>query len=86
MSRSKWKIPYAKQIYNISKESKNFSRSSIVFSQFIGSIFNTYNGKSNTEIAITEKMLNHKFGEFSLTRSTFVFKKNKKIKKHGTKG
>lgn len=85
MSRSKWKGPYinVKDINNIKKHQQNIleaSRSSEIIPNFLGLTFNVHNGKNFAEIAVTNDMMGHKFGEFSFTRSKFAFKK-KKLKK-----
>lgn len=54
------------------------SRNSEIVPTFLGRTFHIYNGKSNVELTVTEEMLGHRFGEFSYTRSKFVFKKKKK--------
>jgi ribosomal protein S19 len=46
----------------------------------VGLTFDIYNGKKYIEVTVTEDMVGHKFGEFSLTRAKFSFKK-KKLKK-----
>lgn len=87
MSRSKWKNPVINfKTFELNSLLKNFqndktqiSRSSDILPNFIGLTFFVYNGKINSEITVTEGMVGHKFGEFSFTRSKFVFKK--KIKK-----
>lgn len=85
MSRSKWKGPYinVKDINNVKKHQQNIleaSRSSEIIPSFLGLTFNIHNGKNFAEIAVTNDMVGHKFGEFSFTRSKFAFKK-KKLKK-----
>lgn len=91
MSRSKWKGPFVdfqhlnnnliliKQQEN-SKTNIKISRSSDIIPSFLGLTFNIYNGKSYNEITVNEDMIGHKFGEFSFTRSKFVFKKKNKKK------
>jgi small subunit ribosomal protein S19 len=91
MSRSKWKGPFVgfqhlnnnlntfKQQEN-SKTNTTISRNSDIIPNFLGLTFNVYNGKSFNEITVSEDMVGHKFGEFSFTRSKFVFKKKNKKK------
>ena len=88
MSRAKWKGPFLNvknitDIDNFTKNSKNSliaSRNCEIIPKFLGLNFNVHNGKSFTEINVTEEMIGHKFGEFSFTRSKFSFKKKKSKK------
>lgn len=79
MKRSKWKGVYVKPAnYKILSNSiLKVSRSSSIIPGFIGQTFKVHAGKIFKEILIVEKMLGHKFGEFSKTRSEFGFKKKK---------
>jgi small subunit ribosomal protein S19 len=87
MSRSKWKSPYTNIEYL--KKSKNnkkqqiaekVNRNSEIVPNFIGKNFKIHNGKTYSELSVTLDHIGHKFGEFSFTRSKYVFKK-KKVKK-----
>ena len=86
MSRSKWKGPYInpkylKTLKNIKKQHVyEMSRDSEIIPKFIGLTFKVHNGRSYTEITITNLMIGHKFGEFVFTRSKFLFKKIKSKK------
>lgn len=87
MNRSKWKGPYidkniTKNIKLLSKKKSLpiISRDSTIIPKFIGVKFNVHNGKTFVEIPISKEMVGHKFGEFSLTRGKFSFKKKKKKK------
>jgi small subunit ribosomal protein S19 len=53
--------------------SKTWSRRSTITPDFIGLTFNVHNGKIFNPVFVTENMVGHKLGEFSLTR---VFKKH----------
>ena len=50
------------------KNIKTHARDMIVVPEMIGHIIKIHNGKAYTEIMITEEMLGHFLGEFSLTR------------------
>lgn len=80
MKRSKWKGVYIKP-NNLNKKTLNTSRSSSIIPKFIGQTFKIHCGNNFKEITIIKEMLGHKFGEFSKTKSEFVFKKKKKKKK-----
>lgn len=84
MSRAKWKGPFVKidllnQNSNIAYKNEIFtkSRNSIILPQFVGNVFNIYNGKIYTKIQVNEEMIGHKLGEFSPTRKKFSYKKKK---------
>jgi small subunit ribosomal protein S19 len=53
---------------------KTWSRRSTITPEFIGLTFNVHNGKIFNAVFVTENMVGHKLGEFSLTRT---------FKKHG---
>jgi small subunit ribosomal protein S19 len=53
---------------------KTWSRRSTITPDFIGLTFNVHNGKIFNPVFVTENMVGHKLGEFSLTRT---------FKKHG---
>lgn len=85
MSRSKWKGPFVdNNLVNKIATNKNKntflikSRNSTIIPIFIGKCFKIYNGKIYHKITITEKMIGHKFGEFSPTRKPFSYKKTNK--------
>ena len=79
MSRSKWKIPVVDT--NYFKKNDIISRDAVITEKLVGLTVSIHNGKTYTELNVTEDMLGHKCGEFSFTRSTFSFKKKKKSKK-----
>ena len=66
------KIVKAKAI-NLKTPIKTWSRRSTITPEFIGLTFNVHNGKLFLPVFVTENMVGHKLGEFSLTR---VFKKH----------
>jgi small subunit ribosomal protein S19 len=87
MSRSLWKPLYNNK-KNLSLE-KNFilkiyNRHQKITSEFLNLTVRIYNGIKFFEIFITEKMLNHKFGEFSPTRKFPLHKKKKNMLKKKT--
>jgi small subunit ribosomal protein S19 len=53
---------------------KTWSRRSTITPEFVGHTFNVHNGKIFQPVFVTENMVGHKLGEFSLTRT---------FKKHG---
>ena len=79
MSRAKWKGPsITLQLLDIkNNEIVTKSRGITIIPKFIGLDFKIYNGKTYTQLSITEKMVGHKLGEFSPTRKKFSFKKKK---------
>lgn len=85
MSRSLKKGPYVneKLLKKIAKLKlgdktiiKTWSRASVIAPEMIGFTFGVHNGKDHIPVFITEDMVGHKLGEFSLTR---------KFVKHGGK-
>ncbi len=56
------------------KPIKTWSRRSTITPEFVGHTFNVHNGKVFQPVFVTENMVGHKLGEFSLTRT---------FKKHG---
>jgi small subunit ribosomal protein S19 len=53
---------------------KTWSRRSMITPDFVGLTFTVHNGKIFNPVFVTENMVGHRLGEFSLTRS---------FKKHG---
>ena len=47
---------------------KTWSRRSMIQPEFVGHTFAVHNGKTFTTVFVTENMVGHKLGEFSLTR------------------
>ncbi len=86
MARSLKKGPYVfdrllKKVQKLNEEGKKeviktWSRRSTIFPDFIGHTIAVHNGKDFIPVYITEDMVGHKLGEFSLTR---------KAGKHGGK-
>ena len=78
MARSIKKGPYVfkrllKKVQKLNKEGKKeviktWSRRSTIFPDFIGHTFAVHNGKDFIPVYVTDDMVGHKLGEFSLTR------------------
>jgi small subunit ribosomal protein S19 len=47
---------------------KTWSRRSMIMPDFVGHTFNVHNGKDFLSVFVTEDMVGHKLGEFSVTR------------------
>jgi small subunit ribosomal protein S19 len=81
MPRSVKKGPFvehylAKKMANAAKEANparrvitTYSRRSTVIPSMVGLTFAIYNGRKFIPVHITEQMVGHKLGEFSLTRT-----------------
>lgn len=88
MGRSLKKGPYvnetvlrkvSKQIDSGSREPiKTWARRCTIVPEFVGFTFLVHNGKTFNKVLVTEDMVGHKLGEFSLTR-TFKGHASKKI-------
>ena len=50
------------------KPIKTWARSCTIVPEFVGHTFQVHNGRSFTDVFVTEDMVGHKLGEFSLTR------------------
>ena len=78
MARSIKKGPYVdeklmKKVQKLNESGKKeviktWSRRSTIFPDFIGHTFAVHNGKEFIPVYVTEDMVGHKLGEFSLTR------------------
>jgi len=55
---------------------KTWSRACVIAPEMVGFIFGVHNGRDHIEVFVTEDMVGHRLGEFSLTR---------KFIKHGGK-
>lgn len=60
---------------------KTWSRRSTVLPEFIGATIAVHNGRQHVPVFITENMVGHKLGEFSLTRTFKGHAADKKAKK-----
>lgn len=87
MSRSIKKGPYidakvAKKVDQLNAAGtkapiKTWSRACTITPDFVGHTFMVHNGKQHIRVYVTEDMVEHKLGEFSVTR-TFRGHTNKK--------
>ena len=78
MARSLRKGPYVeesllKKVQKLNEENKKtvvktWSRRSTIYPDFVGHTIAVHNGKDFIPVYITEEMVGHKLGEFSLTR------------------
>ena len=61
---------------------KTWSRASMIAPEFVGHTFAVHNGNKFIPVYVTENMVGHKLGEFSLTRTFRGHKKDdKKVKR-----
>lgn len=60
---------------------KTWSRRSTILPDFVGLTIAVHNGRQHIPIYITENMVGHKLGEFSLTRTFRGHAADKKAKK-----
>ena len=78
MSRSVWKGPFvdlhlmkkanAAQDAGSRAPIKTWSRRSTILPDFVGLVFNVYNGKKFIPVSVSEDMVGMKLGEFAPTR------------------
>jgi small subunit ribosomal protein S19 len=91
MSRSSKKGPFvdAKLMEKVTKAKqsgdkksiKTWARSSTISPEMVGMNFDVHNGKYFNKVFVTESMVGHKLGEFSLTRKFSGHSKKGKIAK-----
>ncbi len=91
MSRSLKKGPFAdasllKKIDELNKSGqksviKTWSRRSTILPDFIGLTIAVHNGRTHVPVFISDNMVGHKLGEFSLTRTFKGHLADKKAKK-----
>ncbi|MCA3148134.1 MAG: 30S ribosomal protein S19 [Burkholderiales bacterium] len=60
---------------------KTWSRRSTILPDFVGLTFAVHNGKQHVPVYVSDNMVGHKFGEFSLTRTFKGHAADKKAKK-----
>ncbi|KAI1431795.1 ribosomal protein S19/S15 [Xylaria sp. CBS 124048] len=53
------------------------ARAATILPSFVGLHFQVYNGKIYDDVTITEDMVGHKLGEFSMTRKPFIWTRGK---------
>ena len=91
MARSLWKGPFVDG-YLIGKAEKvkasgrnevikTWSRRSTILPEMVGLTFAVHNGKKFVPVFVTENMVGHKLGEFSLTRTFKGHAADKKAKR-----
>ena len=54
---------------NIKRPIKTWSRRSLVLPEMVGLTIAVHNGKQHVPVLVTENMVGHKLGEFSVTRT-----------------
>ena len=87
MSRSTKKGPYVdpklyakvekQQFAGVKEPIKTWARACTIVPEFVGFTFMVHNGKTHIKVFVTEDMVGHKLGEFSVTRT---------FRGHGGKG
>ncbi|AEO08289.1 30S ribosomal protein S19 [Buchnera aphidicola] len=65
---------------NDKKPIKTWSRRSTIFPNMVGLTILIHNGRNHIPVFITEEMVGHKLGEFSLTRTYRGHTSDKKVK------
>lgn len=91
MTRSIWKGPFVDKYLlkkaDVSRESgrkeiiKTWSRRSTILPEFVGLTFGVHNGQKFIPVMVSEEMIGHKFGEFSVTRTFHGHSGDKKAKR-----
>ena len=91
MARSVWKGPFVDG-YLLSKAENSrasgrneiiriWSRRSTILPQFVGLVFNVYNGRKFVPVSVNEDMVGMKLGEFAPTRTFHGHASDKKGKR-----
>jgi len=60
---------------------KTWSRRSMITPDFVGFTVQVHNGRQHIPVFITEDMVGHKFGEFSMTRTFRGHAADKKVRR-----
>lgn len=63
------------------KPIKTWSRRSTIFPNFVGLTIAVHNGRQHVPVFVTEDMVGHKLGEFSVTRTYRGHSADKKAKR-----
>jgi small subunit ribosomal protein S19 len=74
------KVEAAQAEGKANKVIKTWSRRSTILPEFIGLTFAVHNGKKFIPVYVTDNMVGHKLGEFSLTRTYYGHGADKKRK------
>lgn len=79
MSRSSKKAPYVEERLmerilrmnerNEKRMLKTWSRSSVIYPEFLGHTIAVHDGRKHVPVYVTESMVGHKLGEFAPTRT-----------------
>ncbi|KAK4687073.1 hypothetical protein P7C73_g3045, partial [Tremellales sp. Uapishka_1] len=83
LSRSAWKGPYFTAFPSLTAALKNStpiytkSRACTIVPNFVGLKFMVHNGKDYLPVQVSEEMVGHKLGEFSITRKKFSYRQTK---------
>jgi small subunit ribosomal protein S19 len=88
MARSYWKAPFVeayviKKVEQALKENKKdaairvWSRRSTILPEWVGLVFEVHNGKRFDTVRVSEDMVGHKLGEFSVTRKQNIWEDKK---------
>ena len=75
------KVSQAEKEGKANKVIKTWSRRSTIIPEFIGLTFAVHNGKKFIPVFVTDNMVGHKLGEFSLTRTFYGHGADKKSKR-----
>ena len=75
------KVDAALKEGKLNKVIKTWSRRSTIIPDFIGLTFAVHNGKKFIPVFVTDNMVGHKLGEFSLTRTYYGHGSDKKSKR-----
>ncbi|KAB2570763.1 Ribosomal protein S19/S15 [Lasiodiplodia theobromae] len=83
-ARSVWKGPHIVPLPIVRVKAgerappiKTQARSAVILPNFVGFKFMIHNGKTYTDVTITEDMVGYKLGEFASTRKKFSYKQTK---------
>ena len=90
MARSVWKGPFVEEslIKKVDRQKnetnkkpiKTWSRRSMVVPEMVGLTIAVHNGRQHIPVLISENMVGHKLGEFSMTRTFKGHSGDRKVK------